>query len=166
MAVESIRGNLSTTGRLRANLAVGGGSEVTITPTYNSGTKIADYSIDGEEGILYIPSSTKKIDLLLDTPFSSGQSSLLHDIADYDELEIIYGFIDSSDNASLCMNVLTNYFINNCIYSGSPNNSLTHILFHPYNDSYNRLIMGDAPNKIYLFDAHNTQIKRVYGIKY
>ena len=36
-------------------LAVGGGSEVTITPTYNSGTKIADYSIDGEPGEIYIP---------------------------------------------------------------------------------------------------------------
>lgn len=55
MAVESIRGNLSTTGRLRANLAVGGGSDVVITPTYNDGIKIADYSIDGSDGEIYIP---------------------------------------------------------------------------------------------------------------
>lgn len=55
MAVESIRGNLSTTGRLRANLAVGGGSDVTITPTYNSGIKIADFSIDGEPGKIFTP---------------------------------------------------------------------------------------------------------------
>lgn len=33
----------------------GGGSDVSITPTYNQGTKIADYSIDGNEGALYIP---------------------------------------------------------------------------------------------------------------
>lgn len=55
MAVESIRGNLSTTCRLRANLAVGGGSDVSITPTYNSGMKIADYTIDGSEGEIFIP---------------------------------------------------------------------------------------------------------------
>lgn len=33
----------------------GGGSDVTITPTLTSGTKIADYSIDGEPGELYAP---------------------------------------------------------------------------------------------------------------
>lgn len=32
-----------------------GGSEVTITPTITTGTKIADYSIDGESGELYAP---------------------------------------------------------------------------------------------------------------
>ncbi len=55
MAVESIRGNLSSVGRLSGRLAVGGGSDVIITPTYDSGTKIADYSIDGEEDEIYIP---------------------------------------------------------------------------------------------------------------
>lgn len=34
----------------------GGGSSVTITPTLSSGTKIADYSIDGASGSLYAPS--------------------------------------------------------------------------------------------------------------
>ena len=33
----------------------GGGSDVSITPTYNQGTKIADYSIDGNEGTIYTP---------------------------------------------------------------------------------------------------------------
>ena len=33
----------------------GGGSDVSITPTYNKGTKIADYSIDGNEGAIYTP---------------------------------------------------------------------------------------------------------------
>ena len=32
-----------------------GGSTVTITPVYNSGLKVADYSIDGVTGSLYIP---------------------------------------------------------------------------------------------------------------
>lgn len=34
----------------------GGGSTVTITPTLSSGTKIADYSINGASGSLYAPS--------------------------------------------------------------------------------------------------------------
>lgn len=34
----------------------GGGSSVTITPTLSSGTKIADYSIDGVNNSLYAPS--------------------------------------------------------------------------------------------------------------
>lgn len=34
----------------------GGGSTVTITPTLSTGTKIADYSIDGSTGALYAPS--------------------------------------------------------------------------------------------------------------
>lgn len=33
----------------------GGGSNVTITPTYDSGVKIADYEIDGVAGSLYVP---------------------------------------------------------------------------------------------------------------
>lgn len=33
----------------------GGGSTVTITPTLSTGTKIADYNIDGEDGALYAP---------------------------------------------------------------------------------------------------------------
>lgn len=33
----------------------GGGSDVSITPTYQQGVKIADYSIDGNEGTIYTP---------------------------------------------------------------------------------------------------------------
>ena len=33
----------------------GGGSDVSITPTYQQGVKIADYSIDGNEGAIYTP---------------------------------------------------------------------------------------------------------------
>lgn len=39
-----------------ANESGGGGSTVTITPTLATGTKIADYSIDGTSGSLYAPS--------------------------------------------------------------------------------------------------------------
>ena len=51
MLQGSVAGNISFSG--------GGGSSVTITPTLESGTKIADYSIDGEGGSLYAPTPTE-----------------------------------------------------------------------------------------------------------
>lgn len=103
MAVESIRGNLSTTGRLRANLAVGGGSDVVITPTYNTGTKIADYSIDGSEGAIYVPvqySITNLWNYVRDNASQiiyDGTLLTLNDsILNYDEL-IVEVVSDSSD---------------------------------------------------------------------
>ena len=44
-------------GTLTGSIAGGGsgGSDVSITPTYYQGKKIADYSIDGNEGAIYMP---------------------------------------------------------------------------------------------------------------
>lgn len=53
-----IRCDLGTSGNMRGNMyrgVGGGGSVVEITPTLNSGTKIADYSIDGVPDELYAP---------------------------------------------------------------------------------------------------------------
>ena len=51
-----IRCDLSSSGNMRGNMYRGvGGSDVTIDPVYNSGIKIADFSIDGEDGEIYIP---------------------------------------------------------------------------------------------------------------
>lgn len=41
---------------LKEAIAAAGGSTVTITPSLSSGTKVADYSIDGVSGSLYAPS--------------------------------------------------------------------------------------------------------------
>ena len=45
----------SITGMSAIGGGEGGGSDVSITPAYNSGLKIADYSIDGESGELFAP---------------------------------------------------------------------------------------------------------------
>lgn len=52
-----MQGTISFDGTLSGGITGGGGggSEVTITPTLQSGTKIADYSIDQEAGSLYAP---------------------------------------------------------------------------------------------------------------
>ena len=52
MLQGSVAGNISFNG------GGGGGSTVTITPTLESGTKIADYSIDDVDGSLYAPTPT------------------------------------------------------------------------------------------------------------
>lgn len=96
MAVESIRGNLSTTGRLRVNLAVGGGSEVTITPTYNSGIKIADYSIDGEPGEIYIPNYPQYTESVLYTYSGTTRQTafnLSDSITNYDALVFTFDWL-------------------------------------------------------------------------
>ena len=52
-----MQGTISFDGTLSGGITGGGGggSEVTITPTISSGTKIADYEIDGDAGELYAP---------------------------------------------------------------------------------------------------------------
>lgn len=57
----------------------GGGSEVTITPTISTGTKIADYSIDGTTGELYAPSGGGGGSTVVITPTVSTGTK----IADY-----------------------------------------------------------------------------------
>ena len=95
MAVETIRGNLSTSGRLRANLAAGGGSDVTITPTYNRGIKIADFGIDGEEGEIFIP-NYPDVDNLADMTWTKvidvmgGAFSSYVDVSSYKYIAVVY----------------------------------------------------------------------------
>jgi len=53
----NMNGNLNGHGHLSGVLTIGagGGSDVEITPTLQSGTKIADFEIDGVQGELYAP---------------------------------------------------------------------------------------------------------------
>lgn len=53
--------------------AISGGSVVTITPTLQSGEKLADYSIDGTEGSIYSPAQVNA-----DWNASSGVAQLLN----------------------------------------------------------------------------------------
>ena len=88
MSTERIRGNLSTQSRLRGNLyrSGGGGSTVTIEPVYNSGIKIADYSIDEVTGEIYIPIQTPAHDVLWSNQGVTNPASILlpHNLTDYD----------------------------------------------------------------------------------
>ena len=53
-----MQGNINFTGSLDGLISGGGdGSVVTITPTYDSGTKVADYTIDAVPGSIYVPAA-------------------------------------------------------------------------------------------------------------
>lgn len=59
-----MRGRLSSKATVQGDIyKSGGGSTVEIIPVYNTGTKIADYSIDGDEGAIYIPNGDNILDM-------------------------------------------------------------------------------------------------------
>lgn len=165
-----IRCDLSTQGNMRGNMyrSGGGGTVVTIDPVYNSGIKIADYSIDGEEGDIYIPtiSITNLWNYITDgnnNIYWSGDPITLNDsILNYDEVvvEIISAEVDLYDNwkgsyqwkllVTPLINALQPYCFTMCSYSqrstkfGFTNNTL-------------QKLMGNA--------SENGVIN-VYGVKY
>ena len=163
MAVESIRGNLSTTGRLRANLAVGGGSDVSITPTYNSGIKIADFNIDGSEGAIYVPENEPRIDILLNevNAVNIGTTYTFlnnHTLSEYDAIEII---IATKENVTDGLGYDHWYM------------SVRSVLDYPiinYGAYGNRWFYGTFTNTTFM--QNNTDgdqypyVFRIYGIKY
>lgn len=82
----------------------GGGSDVEITPTLQSGTKIADFEIDGVSGALYAPSGgggggggsdSKIVDTLwegtLTAPTTGTDVTLSHNYTDYDVIVVTLG---------------------------------------------------------------------------
>lgn len=102
----------------------GGGSSVTITPTLSSGTKIADYSIDGVSDSLYAPSG-------------GGGSSTFTKLAEYTGAGVGY---DAGDTINLS-DSLTNYdvLMFSVLYNGTqafPNAMVT------VNDLKNKLTTG------------------------
>lgn len=171
MAVETIRGNLSTSGRLRANLAVGGGSDVVISPTYSSGTKIADYSIDGEEGVIYIPTEqgftvTNLWNYVTDgnnNIYWSGSAITLNDsILNYDEIvvEIVSAVGDLSDSwrSSNQYRLITEILINALVpYS---------FTICSYYQRSAKFIFTDTSLQKLMGNSSENGIINVYGINY
>ncbi len=82
-----IRCDLTTSGNMRGNMYRGvgsGGTVVEITPTYNSGTNIADYSLDGVQGELYVPNATHDVLWTNQGVTNPTSISLPHNLTDYD----------------------------------------------------------------------------------
>lgn len=167
MAVESIRGNLSTTGRLRANLAVGGGSEVSITPTYDSGIKIADYSIDGTQGEIYIPNSGYSQTLIYEneTPLTGSHTvTLLESIFNYDAICIL--FYIPNEGTYISSQIAPIYPVI------AINNKFTIYSFPTYGNRYiNIEVETSTPTKAIINtgswqDVYYPSVYKIIGIKY
>lgn len=119
-----LRGELSTPVSIQGELyrSGGGGSTVEINPVYSTGTKIADYEINGVEGGIYIPkiNITTLWDYLTDGNgniyWSGGAITLRDDINNYDEivLEIVSNIGDLSDawRASNQYRLITSILVN------------------------------------------------------
>lgn len=77
-----MQGNIDFTGSLSGSIAggSGGSSDVTITPTLESGTKIADYTIDSESGSLYAPTPQG---LTAELPLNISDNVIYIDLSDY-----------------------------------------------------------------------------------
>lgn len=159
-----MRGRLSSRATVQGDIyRSGGGSTISITPTYNSGTKIADYNIDGTEGEIYIPTSEPHIDTLLDE--TNGVAiersyTFLNNrkLSDYDAIEII---IATKENVSGGLGYDHWYM------------STRSILDYPvinYGAYGNRWLYGTFTNTTFV--QNNTSgdqwpyVYRIYGIKY
>ena len=96
-----MQGTISFDGTLSGGITGGGGggSEVTITPTLSSGTKIADYDIDGTPGELYAPTPEG---LSAQAPLSITSGVISIDLSGYQEKLTAgsYISIDSDNNIS------------------------------------------------------------------
>lgn len=124
-----IRCNLSTSRNMRGDMyrSGGGGSVVTIDPVYNSGTKIADYSIDGEDGEIYIPqSSYSETTLYTNDGVTNPSTITLSDsIHNYDNVYFILvrtfdGVPDSILNTSYLTSIVSiDYIFNLLGWSGN-----------------------------------------------
>lgn len=98
-----IRCDLGTSGNMRGNMYRGvgsGGTVVEITPTLNTGTKIADYSLDGVPGELYAPTIDNLYDMtwtkVIDIP--GGSYSAYTDVSSYKYVAICFIYQGTSYN--------------------------------------------------------------------
>lgn len=151
----------------------GGGSTVTITPTLSSGTKIADFEIDGTEGELYAPQGGGGGGYSETTLFTGsyqtyqGEITLSDDMDNYDQIVIYARWAQTSTNGSTPFVIDRAYFVSHYPYdNGSTAQTTNHLVLCPYYNQYIRVKCGSANNKLFLFDAHSIAIERVAGIKY
>lgn len=112
-----MQGNIDFTGSLSGAISGGGsgGSDVTITPTLQSGTKIADYTIDETSGSLYAPTPeglTAELPLIIsNNTISIDLSGYVtnSDLNDYQEKLTAGSYINiDSNNEISCTPPITN----------------------------------------------------------
>ena len=168
-----IRCELSSSGNMRGNMyrGIGGGSTVTIEPVYNSGVKIADYSIDGEDGEIYIPveqgfTVTNLWNYVTDgnnNIYWSGAAITLNDsILNYDEIviEVIsnIGDIGGGWESSTQIRLITDVLINALV----PYN----FTICTYDQRSSKFTFTDTSLQKVMGNSSDNGVINVYGINY
>lgn len=95
---------------------------------------------------------------------ATGVKTLTDNITNYDELEFIV--LDSTAYWKTSYKFDAKYFKNNFPYLANPTTSDQHALISIYGTFRIRMVMGDADNKINVFDTASTFIQAIYGVKY
>lgn len=153
----------------------GGGSTVTITPTLSTGTKIADFEVDGTPGELYAPtggggggSGYTETTLFTGSIYTTaGEITLNDDIDNYDQIVIWTTWSVTSAQGAVPFMVDTKYFVETFLYNnGSTSAADPHLFCFLYTNQYIRIRCGSAKNKLFLFDTHTGAVAKVTGLKY
>lgn len=152
----------------------GGGSTVTITPTISTGTKIADYSIDGTSGELYAPQGgggytrTELYKASNDNAvWDSSGITLSDDIEHYDEIEILVGFSNASTHKGRNSHRYgAKWFADVCPYVSDANTNPHALLLMWPNQGFS--VGWDSTNtKLRMWGRNGTAgVWAVYGIKW
>lgn len=152
----------------------GGGSTVTITPTISTGTKIADFEIDGTAGELYAPTGGGggySRTALFESSTGWGVwdqtngVTLSDDIENYDELEFVLAFA-ASDKSKRTNKFGAKWFADNCSYTSATAAADHALLLLWPNQGFSAA--WDSMNKKIMMWGRNGSagLYAVYGIKY
>lgn len=160
---DNIVGTLHSIGVLRGGLNNGGGgSVVEITPTTNTGQKIADYSIDGVAGELYngvTPDAGFTVTDLWDndSALGVGTYTMLDSIDNYDMLEIWYGVYSEygtiTDSKTVTVDTMNELY-----------NANKSLLLTGYGNRVDYVKMNT--NQMQIVQANDNTVLKVRGIKF
>lgn len=153
----------------------GGGSTVTITPTLATGTKIADFEIDGTPGELYAPQGGGGGGYTRTALFESSTGwgvwdqtngvVLSDDIENYDEIEFVLAFA-SADKSKRTNKFGAKWFADNCGYSSAAAGA-DHALLLLWPSQGFSAAWDGTNQKIMMWGRNGSAgLYAVYGIKY
>lgn len=167
-----LRGRLSTPPNIEGEIyrGVGGGSTVSITPVYDSGTKIADYEIDGESGEIYIPSNNIPIQTLYTRQFNTNNPSVITLSESFNNFDLILFYFTKRDDSSYYDYLPIQYFTTD-ILNDALNGAMTgrtNVLnisgWQPI-DQYVRITVTSETTFNIVRNNNNLLIHKISGIK-
>ena len=166
-----MRGRLSSKATVQGDIyrsGGGGGSTVEITPVYNTGTKIADYSIDGEESAIYTPDTSIKT--LYTRQFNTNNPTTIILSESFNNFDFILFYFTKRDDSSYYDYLPIQYFTTD-ILNDALNGAMigrTNVLnisgWQPI-DQYVRITVTSETTFNVVRNNNNLLIHKISGIK-